>query len=298
MKLSACNSIEVSASVLQVRPLWADCLELVKARLTFLVLLTTFCGFYLAGGRDLALGIHLLLGTACVACSAAILNQLIEKEWDAEMQRTANRPIPGGRISPAAALWSGFALGLGGLLYLFYAVNLLTAALAAVTLGSYLYVYTPLKRITHLNTLVGAIPGALPPLIGWAAVQPRLSVEAWALWAILFCWQLPHFLAIGYLYEEEYRHAGFCMLASVDSDGKTSGRQALIYSAVLLPLVFFFLKGQSIWMLLPAVVLGVWLMKRAFDFYRRPGKLSARRLFLASILYLPLLFVLFCVARS
>lgn len=298
MKASVYKVSELSSSSVQMRSFWRDLLDLTKARLTFLVLLTTFSGFYIAGGRSISLAFHLLFGTACVASSAAVLNQLIEKKWDAKMHRTANRPIASGRISDSTALWIGFCLGLGGLYYLYAAVNSLAALLAGITLGSYIYIYTPLKRVTHLNTLVGAVPGAIPPLIGWAAAQSHLSIEAWILWAILFCWQMPHFLAIGYLYEEEYRAAGFRMLASEDLEGKMSGRQALLYSVTLLPFTFLFLKTESLLILILALIITLWLIKRAFDFYRYPGKNSARKLFLASIFYLPLLLAIFCWASS
>ena len=169
-----------------------------------------------------------------MAGGAAALNELIERHADAAMNRTRDRPLPAGRLSPDAALLIGFGLSAGGLLYLFYLVSALPAVLAALTLGTYLFAYTPLKRVTSLNTIVGAIPGALPPVIGWAAARGTLGVGAWALFAILFCWQMPHFLAIAWMYREDYARGGFVMLPNVDSDGASTGRQAVNYSFALL----------------------------------------------------------------
>src|SRR5262245_15305229 len=214
-------TVSLSASTSAEKPLVQVLCDLVKARLTFLVLLTTAVGCYLGGRGSLDLWLmgHTLLGTALVACGAAALNQLWERDYDARMRRTAGRPLPSGRLQPETVLIFGGACAAVGLIYLALLVNALTSLLGAATLGSYLFLYTPLKRVTWLNTAVGAVPGALPPLMGWTAARGELTGEGWALFAILFFWQIPHFLAIAWLYREEYERAGFVMLPSVDPEG-------------------------------------------------------------------------------
>ncbi|HXJ58115.1 MAG TPA: heme o synthase [Verrucomicrobiae bacterium] len=267
--------------------------ELVKARLTFLVLLTTAVGFYLGwrGTLDGWLLAHTLLGTALVACGAAALNQLSEREHDARMRRTADRPLPSGRLQPETVLILGGASSVVGLIYLALAVNALTSLLGAVTLGSYLFVYTPLKRVTWLNTAVGAVPGALPPLMGWTAARGQLSGEGWALFGILFFWQIPHFLAIAWLYREEYEKAGFVMLPSVDRGGVRTGRQAVSHTMGLLivSLTPFLLHLTGVVYVCGALLLGAIFLVCAAQFSRQLTAGRARQLFFASILYLPLL---------
>jgi protoheme IX farnesyltransferase len=196
--------------------------DLVKARLTTLVLLTTLVGFYLGwhGPMNYGLMFHALLGTALVAGGAAALNQLLEREYDARMRRTASRPLPSGRLQPVSVMLFGGACSVVGLVYLALLVNPLTSVIGAVTLVSYLFIYTPLKRVTWLNTAVGAIPGAMPPLMGWAAARGELGGGGLALFAILALWQMPHFFAIAWIYRDEYARAGFLMLPQVDPDGR------------------------------------------------------------------------------
>jgi protoheme IX farnesyltransferase len=267
--------------------------ELLKPRLTALVLMTTLVGFYLGypGKMDYLLMLHTLLGTALVAGGAAALNQLLEREYDAKMRRTANRPLPSGRLQPKSVLIYGTTLVTAGLIYLALAVNLLTGALGAVTMAGYLFVYTPLKRVTWLNTAVGAIPGALPPLMGWTAARGEVTLEGWSLFAILCFWQLPHFLAIVWMYREDYARAGFVMLPMVDPDGHRTGRQAVSYTLGLLPVSLFpyLLKMAGQVYLFGALALGVVFLVCAVQFSRRLTLAGARRLFLVSILYLPLL---------
>jgi protoheme IX farnesyltransferase len=267
--------------------------DLVKARLTLLVLLTTLVGFYMGypGPIDLFLLLHTMLGTALVAAGASALNQLLEREHDAKMARTEDRPIPSGRLQPGTVLlFGGISAGLG-LIYLALAVNPLTALLGAVTLGSYLFIYTPLKRVTSLNTIVGAIPGALPPLMGWTAARGEITVGGWALFAILFFWQLPHFLAIAWIYREEYARAGFVMLPAVDPSGERTGRQAVSHTLGLLPFslcpFIFHLAGPVY--LAGALLLGAAYLWFAIQFSRQLTVAGARRLFFTSICYLPLL---------
>src|SRR5882724_10911723 len=195
--------------------------DLTKARLTFLVVLTTLVGFYLGSSSPVNywLMLHAVLGTALVASGASALNQLLEREHDAKMRRTKNRPLPSGRLQPTTVMVFGGVCSCAGLLWLALAVNLTTSVIGAVSLVSYLFIYTPLKRVTWLNTAVGAIPGALPPLMGWTAARGEITGEGWALFAILFFWQLPHFFAIAWIYKDEYAKAGFKMLPAIDPDG-------------------------------------------------------------------------------
>jgi protoheme IX farnesyltransferase len=269
---------------------WSD---LIKARLTFLVLLTTLVGFYMGvrGATDYWLMFHALLGTALVACGASALNQLWEREHDARMKRTADRPLPSGRMQPETVLVFGGACSVVGLLYLAFAVNLLTSLLGAITLASYVFVYTPLKRVTWLNTAVGASPGALPPLMGWAAARNELTGEAWALFAILFFWQIPHFLAIAWMYRDEYERAGFVMLPSVDPEGFRTGRQTVSHTLGLLTVSLspFVIQLAGAVYLCGALILGITFVIFALRFSHQLTRPSARLVFFASILYLPLL---------
>jgi protoheme IX farnesyltransferase len=267
--------------------------ELFKARLTGLVLLTTLVGFYLAqrGGMNWLLLFNTLMGTGLLACGAAALNQYLERDFDALMERTADRPLPAGLIQPQTVVVLGGALSVAGLLWLAFGANLLTSVLGAVTLISYLFIYTPLKRKTTLNTAIGAIPGALPPLMGWTAARGDLSIEGWALFAILFFWQLPHFLAIAWMYRDDYAKGGFVMLPLVDRDGSRTGRSAVSHTLGLLPVSLspFVLQVSGGLYLFGALALGLVFLWCAMRFARQLDRLSARRLFFASILYLPLL---------
>lgn len=283
------------------KPLFAALCELVKARLTFMVLLTTLVGFYVGtrGAMDVALMIHTLAGTALLACGAAALNQLWEREHDAKMRRTESRPLPSRRLTPETVLVFGGACSMAGMIYLALAVNLLTALLGAATLVSYVFIYTPLKRVTWLNTAIGAIPGALPPLMGWTAATGALAPGGWALFAILFFWQIPHFFAIAWLYREEYEKAGFVMLPSVDADGSRTGRQAVSHTLGLLTvsLLPFAQQLAGKIYLLGALVLGLVFLGCAILFSAQLTRARAKQLFFASILYLPLLLVLMVVDK-
>jgi len=267
--------------------------ELVKARLTFLVLLTTLVGFYLGmrGAMDYALMFHALLGTTLLASGASALNQLFERDYDARMRRTEDRPLPSGRMQPGTVLIFGVLASVAGLVYLGLAVNLLTALLGAITLSSYVFIYTPLKRVTSLNTAIGAIPGALPPLMGWTAACGEITAEGWSLFAILFFWQLPHFLAIAWIYRDEYAKAGFVMLPLLDPEGLRTGRQAVSHTLGLLPVSlcpFLFRTVGPIYGI-GALLLGLAFLWCAIQFSRDLTVPKARRLFYASILYLPFL---------
>jgi protoheme IX farnesyltransferase len=270
--------------------------DLIKARLTFLVVLTTLVGFYLGSPSPVnyLLMLHAVLGTAMVASGAAALNQLLEREHDAKMRRTKNRPLPSGRLQPSTVMVFGGVCACAGLLYLALAVNLTTSVIGAITLLSYLFIYTPLKRLTWLNTAIGAVPGGLPPLMGWTAARGELSHEGWALFAILAFWQLPHFLAIAWMYREEYERAGFKMLPVVDPEGYRTGRQAVSHTLGLLPVSlcpFLFHTTGPIY-LAGALVLGAAFLWYAIQFARYMTVSRARQLFFVSILYLPLLLVM------
>ena len=283
----------LNATVVAEKSWTAVVADLVKARLTALVLLTTFVGFYLGerGAVDLLLMFHALLGTALVASGAAALNQLLEREYDAKMRRTADRPLPSGRLQPATVAIFGGVCSVAGLIYLATLVNLLTSVVGAVTLVSYLFIYTPLKRVTWVNTLVGAIPGALPPLMGWTAARNELSGEGWTLFAILAFWQIPHFMAIARLYRDEYAKASFVMLPNVDAGGSRTGQQAVsnTLSLFIVSLCPFLLKMNGAVYLALALLLGAGYFGCAVRFARQLTPRSARQLFLASIIYLPLL---------
>ena len=273
---------------------WAAMLaDLTKARLTTLVLLTTLVGFYLGwhGPMNFLLMFNALAATALVASGASALNQLLEREYDAKMPRTQNRPLPSGRLQPTTVMLFGGITSVAGLVYLAMAVNLLTAVLGAVTLVSYLFIYTPLKRVTWVNTLVGAIPGALPPLMGWTAARNQLSGEGWALFAILAFWQLPHFFAIAWMYRDEYAKAGFVMLPHVDPDGSRTAQQSISNTlALMLASLFPFachISGK--FYLASALILGAGFLFYAVQFSRQMTRARARQFFLASIVYLPLL---------
>jgi len=267
--------------------------DLFKARLTTLVVLTTLAGFYMGsrGPMDGWLLLHAILGTALLASGAAALNQLIEHKHDALMKRTESRPIPAGQLQPDHVLIIGAIMSAAGLIYLALKVNLLTSVLGAATLISYLFIYTPLKRITSFNTIIGAIPGALPPLMGWTAARNEIAIGGWTLFAILFFWQLPHFLAIAWLYKEDYAKAGFQMLPVVDLTGERTARSTISHTLGLLPIslcpFLFHLTGPIYFF--GAFFLGLGFLYFAVRFARELSVASARKLFLASIIYLPLL---------
>src|SRR3989441_1433880 len=236
--MSAMNEAAQSLTRAAARARFADFLELTKPRVTALVLVTTLVGFYLAsqGPMDLLLLLNTLVVTALVAAGTSALNQYVEREEDGRMLRTRRRPLPAGRLDPGHALLFAAAISVAGLVHLVLTVNLMTAGLAALTLLSYVFVYTPLKRITTLCTLVGAIPGALPPLGGWTAAHGDVAAGGVALFAILFVWQLPHALAIAMLYKDDYARGGFRLLPVVDEAGGATRRQILAHCLVLLPL--------------------------------------------------------------
>lgn len=282
--------MKTAASVLAaVRP--ADFVELAKPRITLMVVLTTAVGAVLAapGHMPVLRFLHALIGTALVAGAASTLNQVLEHEVDARMRRTAGRPIPAGRLAPDQALLFGVATAVVGLLDLALAVNLLTALIGALTLSGYVFVYTPLKRVSSLATLVGAVPGAMPPLMGWAAMRDHLGPGAWALFGLMFLWQLPHFLAIAWLYRSDYERGGFPMLAVLDPAGTRVARQVVLYGAALVPVSLLpaLLRVTGGLYLFGALALGLALLAYCVLFALSLTPAAARRLMLASVLYLP-----------
>lgn len=274
----------------------ADYWELTKPGITFLAVITTFAGFYLGthGTPNPVLLLSTLLGTALVAAGGGALNHFIERDLDAKMHRTEHRPIPTGRIQPVHGLIFGTSLSIIGVLELALLANFLTSFLGAVTLLGYLFVYTPLKKKTSLSTVIGGIPGAIPPVMGWTAVSGNLSIEPMALFTIFYLWQIPHFLAIAWMYRKDYARAGFPMLTVIDPECNSASRQIVIYSIALLgaslmpalfgltgPIYFFGAFGLGLTFTTFGICLAVF-----------KSNLCAKRLLLASIFYVPLLLAL------
>ena len=288
-------------AVADTRSRAADYVTLAKPRLNLLVVGSTLAGFVMGGG-DMGNGGRVLAmvgGTALVAGGASAFNQVVERRTDALMRRTRLRPMADGRLPAADALVYASALSLAGLAVLAVAVNPLSALVALATLVSYAAIYTPLKLRTSFSTVIGAIPGALPPVIGWAAATGGLSQGAWVLFGILFRWQLPHFLAIAWMYRDDYARAGFPMLPVIEPDGRSTGRQAVIYTAALLPLS---LAPTLVGMTTPtyfaaALVLTLGFLALTLRFARSRSVADARRVFFGSILYLPILWFLMIAGR-
>jgi protoheme IX farnesyltransferase len=271
----------------------ADFSELVKARLTLLVLLTTAVGYYLGAVgpiNPMAL-FNAVFGTALAAAGAAALNQWWERRLDALMHRTRSRPIPAGRILPRDALILGCLLSVAGIVYLGLLCNAISAMLAAATIIIYVLAYTPLKRVSTFNTLIGAVPGALPPVVGWAAATGHVEVGAWSLFAILFFWQMPHFFAIAWMYREDYARAGFEMISRGDTSGARSASQSVLFCILLLFIsgAPAFLKVVNYNYLTAELILNGLFIFGAMRFLKNQRVIDARRLFFTSIIYLPLL---------
>jgi protoheme IX farnesyltransferase len=273
----------------------ADFVSLTKPRLNSLVLVTSATAYFLADGHLLPWStlFHTLMGTALVAGGASALNQHWERDTDRLMRRTRLRPLPDARLHPQDALWFGIALSAAGLAQLTLGVNLVAAAVAALTLLSYVLLYTPLKLKTSLSTVVGAVPGALPAVLGWAAATSSVSAGGWILFGIVFMWQMPHFLAIAWLFREDYANAGFPFLPVIEPDGRSTGRQTVLYAAGLLPvsLLPMAVGMASAYYVVGAITLGAVLMVLSLEFAASRSMPAARRLFYGTILYLPLLWI-------
>lgn len=296
--VAAVTAPSASAASNHPRDLWA----LTKPRITLMVLITAAAGFFLAaGGRP---GVQemltALLGIGLVAAGTSGMNQVWERDVDARMERTRRRPIPAGRVSPLAGWMFTGLLALAGVLFLYLLVNPLTAALAALSVVSYVFVYTPLKRVSSLSTLIGAIPGALPIMGGWTAARGELGPGAWALFGILFFWQLPHFLALAWLFRTDYQRGGLKMLGVDDPDARQTRVHSVLYASALLPASLFPVAiGLSGWVyLVVALVMGVAYGLAAIRFWVRADVSSARRLFRVSLVYLPVLLLALSVDRG
>ena len=279
----------------------SDYVALAKPRLNILVIASALAGYVMGGGAaSTVLLLATLAGTALVAGGASAFNQAIEREPDALMRRTRARPVPDGRLQVGEAAAFAAAMSLSGLVILAIGANLLSAAVALTTLVTYAAVYTPLKRRTSFATVIGAIPGALPPVIGWAAATGRLDAGAWVLFGIVFLWQLPHFLAIAWIYREDYARAGFPMLPVIEPDGRSTGRQAVVYTAALLPLslapTLVGIAGSAYFT--GALALTLLFLVLSLQFARTRAVPDARRLFFGSIVYLPLLWILMIAGRA
>jgi heme o synthase len=278
-----------------------DYWALTKPEVTFLVLIAAGLGSVMASSslRTLAL-MNGLLGTALVAAGTATLNHYLERTHDAKMRRTASRPLPGGRLRPREVLRFGLLLSIAGALYLALVVNLLSSLIGLLALANYLCLYTPLKRRTALCTLIGAFSGAAPVLMGWSAVRNNLPLEAWVLYAILFVWQFPHFLAIAWIYREDYARAGMLMLPPKDDDGEVTFRQILVCSAALVPLslapVLFGMTGRAY--MVSALLLSFGFFYFAYRASRHRSKGSARHLLHASVIYLPIVYSMMVIDKG
>ena len=299
MKIAALENSNLAPSRNRVV---ADLAELVKARLTLLVLVTTAVGFYLGSERpiDYMALFHVVFGTAAAAAGAAALNQWWERSADALMRRTKMRPIPAGRVPPLQALVLGVILSMFGVGYLAVVCNLLSAVLTAITIAIYIFAYTPLKRTSTANTAVGAIPGAIPPMIGWAAACGNIGAGAWSLFAIVFLWQLPHFFAIAWMCREDYSRAGFRMISSDDRSGERSASQSVFFCILLLVIggVPTFIGIANFIYLAIELLLGGLFTAVAMRFLRVRSAGAARSLFIASIVYLPLLLGTLVLTKS
>jgi protoheme IX farnesyltransferase len=280
---------------------WRGLVELTKPRLSSLVLFTTLIGFALAsqGGYDFARMLHVVIGTALVAGGANAFNQVIERDLDRRMERTRRRPLPDGRVTVTEATRFAALISAAGLVELLLGVNLLTAFLGAVALALYVFVYTPLKRITVHNTLVGAVVGALPPLMGWTAARGTLDVGGWSLFAILFVWQLPHFFSIAWIYRDDYARGGYRMLGVIDDSGTMTRLQVALLALLLIPVSLFpavlGLTGLTYFRLALGLGIAFWLA--CLWPTRARQDTHARRSFLASIVYLPALFALLLIDK-
>jgi protoheme IX farnesyltransferase len=270
--------------------------ELTKPRIAFMLVLTAAAGFYLgsAQGFDFALFANSMIGIAILAFGVATLNQYIERKTDALMTRTARRPLPANKISPNEALVFGVVQCAVAELYLLFLVNGLTAALGLVVIVGYVLLYTPLKTRTSASTAIGALPGAMPPLMGWTSAADSINIAAWTLFALLFLWQFPHFLAIASMYKEQYAKAGIKMLPTLETDGRITARQIVMFSILMVPvsLAPFFIGMSGIYYLVGASVLGVWFLWTSIQAARYKTIESSRKLLLVSVLYLPIIFAL------
>lgn len=276
--------------------------ELSKPGISYLALTTTLTGFILAtvSGLNFALLVHTLIGTFFVAAGGGSLNMVLEHDIDQLMNRTKNRPIPSGKISYMEGLLFGTISSITGIIYLALFVNILTSILGALTIGGYLFIYTPLKKHTSLSTIIGGFPGAIPPMMGWTAVRNEISIEAWVLFAILYLWQIPHFLAIAWMYRKDYERAGFPMLPVIEPDGISTSKQILYHCIALVPVSllpsFFHLTAQVYFY--GAIALGLMFLWYGIVLVHEKSNANAKKMLLASIFYIPLLLALIFIDKG
>ena len=279
-----------------VREKMAAYFELTKPRIAFMLVLTSAAGFYLGSyqGFNFIVFINSMVGITLLAFGVATLNQYIERKTDILMERTAKRPLPTNRITPNEALIFGVLQCAVSELYLLFLVNGLTAGLGLIVIVGYVFLYTPLKTRTTASTAIGALPGAMPPLMGWTAAADNITLGAWILFAILFLWQFPHFLAIATMYKDEYKKAGIKMLPAVEKDGRITARQIVLFSILLVPVTLapFFIGLAGIYYLVGASLLGIWFLWTSIETARAKTFEKSRKLLLVSVLYLPIIFAL------
>ncbi len=290
-----------SARVFGLREKLSAYFELTKPRIAFMLVLTSAAGYYLGSskGFDFVVFVNAMIGITLLAFGVATLNQYLERRTDALMDRTAKRPLPTSKIAPNEALIFGLAQCATAELYLWFLVNGLTAVLGLVVIVGYVLLYTPLKTRTSASTAIGAIPGAMPPLMGWTAAANAIDLNAWTLFTLLFLWQFPHFLAIAWMYKDQYAKAGILMLPVVERDGRVTARQIVIFTMMLVPLSLtpFFLGLAGIIYLIGAALLGGWFLWASIAMAKAKTVEKARKLLMVSVIYLPLIFALMVLNR-
>lgn len=298
---SASQQTELGTSK-ALRDKFAAYVELTKPRIAVMLVLTSAAGFYLGTSADFqwVVFVHAMAGITLLAFGVATLNQFLERESDALMVRTARRPLPAKRLSSGEAFVFGLIQCVAAEVYLFYAVNPLTALLGLAVIAGYVLLYTPLKKRTTACTAIGAIPGAMPPLMGWTASAGQITLEAAILFGILFLWQFPHFLAIAVIYKDEYARAGIKMLPAVEASGRITAQQIVVFTILLLPISLgpFFVGLSGLAYLVVAFLLGVWFLYASAVAARSKGEREARRLMLVSVIYLPLLFLAMVLSKT
>ena len=282
-------------------------ISLTKPRICLLVLISTYFGYYLGlrytgsymtGLSEWIVFFHLIIGTLLSSAGACALNQAIEYDSDSKMDRTANRSIPKGYVSPLRAFIFGFSLSVAGILYLFFSINFIVSSLSFLTIFSYVCIYTPFKKISSINTLIGAIPGALPPVGGWFAVTNEFTSITWVLFAIMFCWQIPHFLSLAYIYSSDYKKGGFIMLPSLYSNQVQTRVYVVFFTLLLIIITFslYFSKIVGISYLVLNMILSTVFIYFVYKFVESVNLKSAKHLFFASIVYLPILLILIIIS--
>jgi protoheme IX farnesyltransferase len=295
------TGLDLRGTIVLERTRIADFIALTKPELTFLSVVTALAGFYLGspGSLSFVTLLHTLVGTALVGGGAGALNQYFEREHDALMKRTESRPLPAGRLRPHEALAFGIPISVLGVIELTVFANALTGLLALVTAAMYLFLYTPMKRISPAATLIGAVPGAIPPMMGWTAARNEITMEAWILFGILFLWQIPHFLSLAWMYRKDYERAGYRLLTSSDPDGAITARNIVVYSIFLIPASTLpgLIGVSGMVYLVAALVMGAGFLGCGIAFRLARTNASARRTFYSSLLYLPLLFVVMVVDK-